>query len=85
MVIIVEKMNMKLCKCWQSYVDAINVIIERFGNSMENAIIDLVDRLKYAFLILFCKFNDLTQCVNSKFKANFCFPSFFVLSFIGAS
>lgn len=56
MVIIVEKMNMKLCKCWQSYVDAINVIIERIGNSMEDAIIHLVDRLKYAFLILFCKF-----------------------------
>lgn len=57
MVIIVEKMNMKLCKCWQSYVDAINVIIKRFGGSMEKAIIHLVDRLKYAFLILFCKFN----------------------------
>lgn len=56
MVIIVEKMNMKLCNCWQSYVDAINVIIERFGNSIENAIIHLVDSLKYAFLILFCKF-----------------------------
>lgn len=55
MVIIVEKMNMKLCKCWQSYVDSINVVIERIGNSMENAIIRSVDRLKYVFLILFCK------------------------------
>lgn len=55
MVIIVEKMNMKLCKCWQSYVDALNVIIERFGNSMENAIIHCVDKLRYFFLVIFCK------------------------------
>lgn len=54
-VIIVEEMNLKLCKCWQSYVDAINVIIERFGNSMEEAIIRLVKKFRFAFLIIFCK------------------------------
>lgn len=55
-VIIVEEMNMKLCKCWQSYVDAINVLIERFGNSMEEAIIRSVKKFKYVFLVIFCKF-----------------------------
>lgn len=55
MVIIVEKMNMKLCKCWQSYVDSINVLIDRFGNSMQNATIHLVDRFKYIFIVIFRK------------------------------
>lgn len=55
-VIIVEKMNMKLCKCWQTYVDAINVVIERFGNAMEKAIIHLVKKCRFFFLVLFCKF-----------------------------
>ncbi|XP_055305297.1 protein dispatched [Sitodiplosis mosellana] len=52
-VIIVEELNLKLCKCWQSYVDAINVLIERFGNSMEAAIIRLVKEYKYVFLVIF--------------------------------
>lgn len=54
-VIIVEESNMKLCKCWQSYVDAINVIIEKFGNRMQSAIIRLVDKFKYLFLAVFRK------------------------------
>lgn len=54
-ILIVEDMNLKLCMCWQSYVDAINVIIERFGNSMEQAIIRLVTKFKYLFAIIFCK------------------------------
>lgn len=56
MVIIVEEMNMSMCvKCWQSYVDAINKKIERFGNSMENTIINMVKKYKYIFLVIFCK------------------------------
>lgn len=54
-VIIVEEMNMKLCKCWQSYVDAINIIIERFGNWMQIAIIRLVGKFKYLFVVIFRK------------------------------
>ncbi|XP_031628158.1 protein dispatched [Contarinia nasturtii] len=52
-VIIVEEMNMQLCKCWQSYVDSINVLIERFGNSMEQAIIRVVKKFKFIFLVIF--------------------------------
>lgn len=66
MVIIVEKMNMKLCKCWQSYVDSINVLIERFGNFMENAIIHFVDKFRYAFLVIFCKLTSFkTNYINN--------------------
>lgn len=74
-VIIVEEMNMKLCKCWQSYVDAINVLIERFGNSMEGAIIRSVKKFKYVFLVIFCKFisfNPYLRLISvSKILSNF--------------
>lgn len=50
MVIIVERMNMKLCKCWQSYVNSINVLIDRIG--MQNVTIHLAGKFKYMVFIV---------------------------------
>lgn len=67
-VIMVEELNLKLCKCfgkcWQSYVDTLNVGIERFGNLMENTIINLVKKFKYIFLVVFCKFDPFANHRN---------------------
>lgn len=70
-VIIVEKMNIQLCKCWQSYVDSINLATEKFGICIQNAIIRLIGKFKYLFLVIFCKYT-IHLCAHSNGLNYYC-------------
>lgn len=55
-VAIDDDCNFSLCFCWKTYLELINKTIDRIGVRVQKLIIYLVDKFKWLFIVLFCKF-----------------------------